>query len=345
MEVIEYSDLYWDSLRRFWRVMNLSFAHEPDVFRWKHLDSPAARRGAKLFLTVIDQGEVAGTLGFTECPIYVHGQKLMSCAFNDWYILPRLRGTGMGGKLVPYFLNRPAEIKLHFVSSTHSLKVVLRNNFDQLYGISDYVEYTAFLGRLRSIAQGAMRKKLKLARKRPRMKPKLERLGHLDSGIKVLDASDEQVNELLTRCQLQYPFACARDAEYLRWRYLEHPKDIGVLLQLTCESGQLRAVFAFVWRCAGVSDALLLADVYYDRQRPQDLKRIMQFHRNAAFALGANSRSIYTGNLELAQAAQESGMALDRERLNAFRNDSGIMLDPRSIPNWYTCGGDSDYVS
>jgi hypothetical protein len=345
VEVTEYSDLYWDRLRKFWRVMNLSFGHEPEVFRWKHLESPAARRGTKLFLLVIDQDEVAGTLGFTECPIYVQGQKLMSCAFNDWYILPRLRGTGMGNKLVPYFLNQPAEVKLHFVSSMHSLKVVLRNSFSQLYGIADYVEYTAFMGKIRSLAQGALRRRLKLGRKRPRMKPKLKLLERLDSGIKVLDASDEQVNELLTRCQLQYPFACARDAEYLRWRYLEHPKDIGVLLQLTCEAGIFRAVFALVWRCSGISDALLLADVYYDRQRPQDLRRIMQFHRQAALAVGANSRSVYTGNRELAQAAQESGMNSVRERLNAFRNDSGIALDPNSLPDWYTCGGDSDYVS
>ncbi|OGK09641.1 MAG: hypothetical protein A2Y63_03090 [Candidatus Riflebacteria bacterium RBG_13_59_9] len=343
--MIEYSDRYRDRLNRFWHVMKLGLAHEPEVFKWKYLEAPAARAGSRLFLVVIDEGEVAGILGFTECPVYVHGQKLMSCAFNDWYILPRLRGKRMGDKLMPYFTSRPAELKLHFLSNPPSIKAALRHGFDQLHGIAAHIEYLAYLARVHSMAQGAWRKLTRRARRRPQMKRYLKRLEQLDSCVKVLDASDEQVNELLTRCQLQYPFACARDAEYLRWRYLEHPKDLGVLLQFTCEAGLLRAVFALAWRCAGVSDALLLADVYYDRQRPQDLKRILRFHRQAALAMGASSRSVYTGNRELAQAAQESGMTFVREHLNAFRNDSGIALDPRSIPEWYTCGGDSDYVS
>jgi len=91
VEILEYDERRWEELQAFFRVMNQGIAREPDVFRWKYLKAPAARRGVNQFLTVIDQGEIAGTLGFTECPVYVHGQKLVSCAFNDWYILPRMR--------------------------------------------------------------------------------------------------------------------------------------------------------------------------------------------------------------------------------------------------------------
>jgi hypothetical protein len=345
MEVIEYDARYWDGLNRFWREMRLGLAREPEVFKWKYLDAPAAKAGSKLFLLVIDKDEVAGTLGFTECPVYVHGRKFTSCAFNDWYILPRMRGKRMGDKLMPYFTSRPAEIKLHFVSNPPSIKAALRHDFDQIHGIAARYEYLSYFARVRSTLQGVWRKLTQRARRRRRMKPCLKRLGRLDPNIKILDASDEQVNELLTRCQLQYTFACARDAEYLRWRYLKHPKDLGVIMQLTDEAGLPRAVFALVWRCVGASDALLLADIYYDHQHPQDMNRIMQFHHQAGLALGANSRSIYTGNRELTQAAQESGMTFVREHLNAFRNDSPVALDPHSLADWYTCGGDSDYVS
>ncbi len=343
MEVVEYDEQHREGLQKFFRILNLGFAREPDVFRWKYLDAPAARSGVSQFLLVIDQGEVAGTLGFTECPAYVRGQKLMSCAFNDWYILPRLRGKGMGDRLIPYFINRPAEIKLHFLSSPPSIKVALRHGFAELPGIADYVEY---LAPVRTIVQAAWRKLARRGRRRrPRMKPHLKQLERLDPRIKVLDSSDEQVNELLKHCQLQYPFACARDIEYLRWRYLEHPKDIGVLLQLTGETGSLEAVFALAWRCTGVRDILLLADVYYDRQRPQDLTRILHFHRQAALMMSANARSVYTGNKEIALAAKKNGMTHVTERLNAFFNGSGIPLDTDKATAWYTSGGDTDYVS
>lgn len=345
MEVVEYSDQYRDHLRRFWRVMKLNLAHEPEVFNWKYLNAPAARAGSNLFLIVVDEGEVAGTLGFTECPVYVHGQKLQSCAFNDWYILPRMRGKRMGDKLMPYFTGRAAEVKLYFLSSPPSIRASLRHGFTQLHGIALYGEHMAYLAKLRATAEGAMRKLTGRGRRRRRMRPHLKRLERLDPGVRVLEANDDRVNELLTRCQLQYPFACARDVEYLRWRYLAHPKDLGVLLQLTGEAGQMRAIFALAWRSAGASDALLLADVYYDREQPQNLKRVFQFHRQAARAMRANSRTIYTGNRELAQAAQESGMTLVREHLNGFRDDSGSGLDSSTLPEWYTCGGDSDYVS
>jgi len=343
VEILEYDEQRWEGLLKFFRVMNLGFAREPDVFRWKYLSAPAARRGAKLFLTIIDKGEVAGIMGFAECPAYVHGKKLMSCAFNDWYILPRLRGKGMGDKLIPYFTNRPAEIKLHFLSSPPSIKAALRHGFDQVRGISDHVEY---LAPLRSTVQCGWRKVTRHGRRRrPKMKPHLKRLERLDPYVKILDADDSQINELLTRCQLQYPFACARDIEHLRWRYLEHPKDIGVLLQFICEDGLLRAVFALVWRCTGVRDTLLLADVYYDRKRPQDLRRILQFHRQAALAMGANARSIYTGNSELSRAAKASGMTRGFERANGIYNGSDIPLDIGTASEWYTSGGDTDYVS
>ncbi|MCD6283609.1 GNAT family N-acetyltransferase [bacterium] len=343
MEVVEYDEQRWEDLLKFFRVMNLGFAREPDVFRWKYLQSPAARRGVSQFLTVIDEGKIAGTLGFTECPVYVHGKKLMSCAFNDWYILPRLRGKGMGDKLIPYFTNRPAEIKLHFLSSPPSIKAALRHGFDRLRGIADLVEH---LAPMRSTVQCAWRKVTRhRCRRRPKMKPHLKRLERLDPCVKVLDADDSQINELLTRCQLQYPFACARDIEYLRWRYLEHPKDLGVLLQLNCESGGPQAVFALVWRCTGVRDTLLLADVYYNRQRPEDLRRILQFHRQAALAMGANARSIYTGNSELSHAAKASGMTHITERVNGIYNGSDMPLDTGKVSEWYTSGGDSDYVS
>ena len=343
MEVVEYDEQRWEDLLKFFRVMNLGFAREPDVFRWKYLSAPEARRGSKLFLTIIDRGEVAGIMGFAECPAYVHGQKLMSCAFNDWYVLPRLRGKGMGEKLIPHFTTRSAEVKLHFSSSPHSMKVVLRHGFDQLNGIADHMEY---LAPVRSTIQGAWRKVTRRGRRRrPRMKPHLKQLERLDPRIKVLDSSDNQVNELLTRCQLQYPFACARDIEHLRWRYLEHPKDIGVLLQLTDEDKLLRAIFVLVWRCTGARDTLLLSDVYYNRQRQDDLKRILRFHRQAALTMSANARSIYTGNQELAQAAKKSGMTHVNERTNGFRNGSNIPLDTREVAEWYTSGGDTDYVS
>jgi len=345
VEVAEYTDRYWKPLNRFWRIMKLNLAHEPDVFRWKYLDAPAARAGARLFLVVVEEGEVVGTLGFTECPVYVHGQRLMSCAFNDWYIHPRLRGKRMGDRLMPYFTGRPAEVKLYFLSSPPSIKASLRHGFTELHGIAAYVEHLAYLAKARAAIHGAWRKVAGRPRRRRRMSPHLKRLEHLDPEVKVLEASERQVNELLARYQLQYPFACARSMEYLRWKYLEHPKDLGVLLQLTGEAGQLRAIFALAWRSAGISDALLLADVYYDRRRPQDLKRILRFHREAALVMRANSRSIYTGNRELTEAAQESGMTLAREHLNGFRDDSHIGLDPSTLPEWYTCGGDSDYVS
>ena len=343
MEILEYDERRWEELQAFFRVMNQGIAREPDVFRWKYLKAPAARRGVNQFLTVIDQGEIAGTLGFTECPVYVHGKKLMSCAFNDWYILPRMRGKRMGDKLIPYFTNRPAEIKLHFLSSPPSIKAALRHGFDQLHGIADHVEY---LAPVRSIVQCAWRKATRHgSRRRPKMKPHLKRLERLDPHVKVLDADDSHINELLTRCQLQYPFACARDIEYLRWRYLEHPKDLGVLLQYNCDDGLPQAVFALVWRCTGVRDTLLLADVYYDRKLPEDLRRILQFHRQAALAMGANARSIYTGNSELSQAAKTSGMTHVSERANGIYNGSDIPLDAGKVAEWYTSGGDTDYVS
>ena len=343
MEILEYDERRWDELREFFRVMNQGIGREPDVFRWKYLNAPAARSGVSQFLLVVDQGEIAGTLGFTECPAYVHGQKLMSCAFNDWYILPRLRGRGMGDKLIPYFTNRPAEIKLHFLSSPPSIKAALRHGFSQLYGIADHVEY---LAPVRSALQCAWRKATRRGRRRrPKMKPYLKRLARLDPCVKVLTADDRQVNDLLTSYELQYPFACARDIEYLRWRYLEHPKDLGVLLQYNCDAGLLQAIFALVWRCTGVRDTLLLADVYYDRKRPEDLKRILQFHRQAAITMGANARSIYTGNAELSQAAKASGMIHVSERANGIYNGSDMPLEPGTVAEWYTSGGDTDYVS
>lgn len=343
MEVVEYDKQHWGGLYKFFRTMNLGLAREPEVFRWKYLDAPAARNGVSQFLLVIDQGEIAGTLGFTECPVYLHGKKLMSCAFNDWYILPRLRGRGMGDKLIPYFINRPAEIKLHFLSSPPSIKVALRHGFTELHGIADYVEY---LAPVRTIAQAAWRKLTqRRQRRRPRMKPHLKRLEQLDPCVKILGADDEQANELLVRYQRQYPFACARDIEYLRWRYLEHPKDLGVLLQYTIDAVAPQAVFVLAWRCTGVRDVLLLADVYYDRKRPEDLKRILQFHRRAALAMGANARSVYTGNYEIAQAAQASGMSRASERSNGFFNSGDIPLDTSKAAEWYTSGGDTDYVS
>jgi len=342
MEILEYDERRWDELREFFRVMNQGIGREPDVFRWKYLKAPAARRGVSQFLTVIDQGEIAGTLGFTECPVYVHGQKLLSCAFNDWYILPRLRGKGMGDKLIPYFINRPAEIKLHFLSSPPSIKAALRHGFDQLHGIADHMEY---LAPARSAMQCAWRKATRRGRRRPKMKPHLKRLERLDPCVKILGADDSQINDILTRCQLQYPFACARDIEYLRWRYLEHPKDLGVLLQFNGDTGLPQAVFALAWRCTGVRDTLLLADVYYDRKRPEDLRRILQFHRRAAIAMGANARSIYTGNMELSQAAKASGMTHISERTNGIHNSSELPLDPAKATEWYTSGGDTDYVS
>lgn len=326
--------------------MNLGLAREPEVFRWKFLEAPGGQERGPLFLLLLEGGEVAGTLGFTECPVFVQGRKLQSCAFNDWYILPRLRGKGMGDALMPHFTGRPAEVKLYFISSHPSIKASLRHGFTQLFGICEYTEY---LAPLRSAVQGGWRKLTRRGvRRRPRMSRYLERLTHLDPAIRPVSAGElgsGVLNGFLERRQQQYPFALARDSAYLRWKYLEHPKDVGALFALQEGLGAVQAVFALAWRCTGARDVLLLADVYYDRKRPEDLARILRFHRQAALAAGANARSLYTGNRELAQAAQESGMTQVYERLNGIRNDGPVALDFAASGEWYTCGGDSDYVS
>lgn len=345
MEVIDYREEFWLPLNTFWQTMGLAFAHEPEVFRWKFQQAPAARRGVSLFQVVIDQGEVAGTLGFTETPIYVQGQRLQSCAFNDWYILPRLLGKGTGSKLFHHFLNRPAEIKLHMLSTPPSMRVALRNGFEELTG---YATYSQILNWTRTALDFVRRKLSRSTRayfRRPRpMTPLLERLVTIDEHIAPLQAGAEEVNEFLARCQMQYPAACARDHQCLLWHYLEHPFDLGAIFHLLDENGELRAVFALVWRVQGIRDFLLLADVYYDRRRPEDLKRVLEFHRQAALRLRADARSFYTGNAELARAAMESGMTHRVEYLNAFLNTTELPMSAANSSKWYTSGGDTDYV-
>jgi len=61
--------------------------------------------------------------------------------------------------------------------------------------------------------------------------------------------------------------------------------------------------------------------------------------------MGANARSIYTGNSELSHAAKASGMTHVSERANGIYNGSDIPLDTGKVAEWYTSGGDTDYVS
>jgi len=143
---------------------------------------------------------------------------------------------------------------------------------------------------------------------------------------------------------MQYPAACARDYEYLAWHYLEHPFDIGAIFQLTDDNGELRAIFVLAWRVQGLRDFLLLADVYYERKRPDDLKRVLDFHKRAAHRLRAHGRSFYTGNAELARAAMESGMTHKVDYLNAFLNTTSLEMSAANSHEWYTSGGDTDYV-
>lgn len=340
VEVAAFREEHWDGLLKFWRELRFSFAGEPDVFRWKYFQQPAARNGAQLFFVILEGGEVAGTMGFTECPIVIQGNVLQSCAFNDWYILPSLRGKGIGKQVVGLFIGRDAPLKLHFVSSEPSLKIVLKHGLVQLAGISEYVEHFA---PLRTLIEAGGRKLFRPGRRRVKLKPFLKRFAAIDNGIRPLTASGEELDGFLLRCQMQFPFALARNGEYLRWKYLEHPKDIGALFEIR-DGDCLSAVFALAWRCTGARNVLLLSDIYWNRTQPETLARVMRFHRRAALISRANARSIYTGNAQLAKAAQENGMAFSVERLNAFRNDSGIPLDSGSVPEWYTCGGDSDYL-
>jgi hypothetical protein len=340
VEVAAFREEHWDGLLKFWREIRFSFADEPDVFRWKYMQQPAARNGAQLFFVILENGEVAGTMGFNECPIVVGGNVLQSCAFNDWYILPSLRGKGIGKQVVGLFIGRDAPLKLHFVSSEPSLKIVLKHGLVQLAGISEYVEHFA---PVRTLVEAAGRKLLHPGRRRVKMKPFLQRFAAIDHDIRLLTASGSELDGFLLRCQMQFPFALARNGEYMRWKYLEHPKDMGALFEIR-DGDSLSAIFALAWRCTGARNVLLLSDIYWDRSQPETLARVMRFHRRAALISRANARSIYTGNVQLAKAAQENGMAFSVERLNAFRNDSGVALDPGSVPEWYTCGGDSDYL-
>jgi|GEM_PF-2276874 len=345
MEVVDYREEFWLPLNRFWRKMGLAFAREPQVFRWKFLVAPAARRGRSLFRVVLDQGEVAGTMGFTEMPIFVQGQRLQSCAFNDWYLLPRLLGKGIGSELFHHFLVRSSQIKLHMLSTPPSMRVALRNGFEELTGFATYSQiYSWTRTALEFVRRKLSRGNRAYFRKPRAMTSLLERLAGIDLEVMPLRADEESANRFLLRCQMQYPAACGRDYEYLAWHYLEHPFDIGAIFQLVDDNGELRAIFALVWRVQGLRDFLLLADVYYDRKRPEDLRRVLRFHHQAALGLGADARSFYTGNAELARAAMESGMTHQVDYLNAFLNTTELAMSAANSHQWYTSGGDTDYV-
>ncbi len=215
-------------------------ARTPAEWRWAFLRNPAGTRA----WVAVEGDRVVAQYAALPSRVWTGGEDRVFAQIVDSMSHPDRRGAGLFVRTAEAFFDAhggPDRDLVHFGWP---------------------VERAWRLGR-RKLRYEAVRTQVALARE---LEPGPDAV---PAGVEVLAEVDEQARWLYDRCVGAWGASTVRDAEWLRWRYLEHPTHRYVLLGARDAAGVLRGLAVYRRASFGLPDLGVLVDWLVPPEEPE----------------------------------------------------------------------------
>ncbi len=181
----------------------------PSFYSWQFMEAPC-NGGHDRCCVVVDGGKILGVMGLNERPFLLDGVMREGAELTTWVVKKEAQGRGLGKRIIAYLQDR-YEVLLGMGITSAALPLYRASGFSYMRQIPRFVrvfdaEAIAPYAQMDRLAKSLIRK----YRDSGRAKCKVQAKPARDLAA-IATAMESRFNHFL------------RDADYLRWRYEDHP--------------------------------------------------------------------------------------------------------------------------
>jgi len=312
-------------------------------------DRMPGRERTPLRHVLMDGDVVAGTLGHMPVEFLVSGKRIAARYTHDLLVDPEYRGGGLGKVIVGYAreLGDFYPGGMWMTGACH--KIHQACGFDD---VAELVTYTAvldpasFTARRHFSPLKAVVGRAGLGVKRMQALQRAKKiLGGAKNTIASMDRMDPALDPVWLELAKTYDLTRVRDANYINWKYMEHPR-LPYRLIVATRSGTPSGYL--VWRAApaGYSEQrAVIADFLVARDDAGTLEEMVSRVLLDASSQGIDAVAAISTQSFAVAALQKLGFVAGGSR-NAWviANWKGVMAPDwvTDLNRWHMCMGDSD---
>jgi GNAT superfamily N-acetyltransferase len=308
-----------------------------------------ARERTPLRHVLMDGEVVAGTLGHMPVDFIVGGKRIAARYTHDLLVDPEYRGGGLGKVIVGHAceLGDFYPGGMWMTGACHKIH--------QTCGFDDVAELVTYTAVLDPASFTARRKFSPLKAVVGRAGLGVKRLQALQRAKKILSsahstiASMERMDPALDAAWLElaktYDVTRVRDAAYLNWKYMEHPR-LQYRLVIATRNGKPSGYL--IWRAAPADYAeqrAVIADFLVARDDERTLQEMVARVLLDASAAGIDAVAIISTQTFAVDAVQKLGFVAGGSRNSwVIANWKDVMPAEwvKDLDRWHMCMGDSD---
>ena len=181
----------------------------PSFYRWQFMETPR-NGGHDRCCVVVDGGDILGVMGLNERPFLLDGTMKEGAELTTWVVKKEAQGRGLGKRIIAYLQGR-YEVLLGMGITSAALPLYRASGFSYMRQIPRFVrvfdaEAIAPYAQMDRLAKSLIRKYRDPGRAECKVQAKPAR-----DLAAIATAMESRFNRFL------------RDADYLRWRYEDHP--------------------------------------------------------------------------------------------------------------------------
>lgn len=298
------------------------------LFDWQFVDAnPLAKDRASFWISEVD-GQVAGINGMMPVDVRMAGQIARVIWSCDTLVSDRFRGLGIGKGLLSLVSNETSLV-LGYGISDMSDPILAKLGWHHYPDVSTMFFYSNEAG---------VRGKAKNVLSMLRSAPSGLKLAHSDVSITALSERFGAGHDALwQRVENEYPYAVVRNADYLNWRYRDHP----VLSYDVLEARRAGDLIALMVIRHDFYEAVI-ADYVGPAQDEDVMRQLVRVAKDRLTTRGVARIRCETSLVGLKQILRDAGF-IDYPGTSRFRFFVGDSIEiPKSEMNWFVMTGDSD---
>jgi hypothetical protein len=296
------------------------------IFDWQFGANPHADGRAPFLVGTLD-GEIVAVNGFMPALTRYQDERIQACWSCDTYVASKLRGYGVGKKLIER-VSRHAPVMLGYGISDMSDPIFHQQAWalhPTAWSLFFHAREPGFEGALKNLCSQAAQRIHRLHRSRL----------HLDITRHEEDFGPD-VDALWERMAPSYFSAVQRDANYLNWKYRRHPFQ-RYAWYAAREKGRLQGLLV---ARHGVRTSVLVD--YCGPASDVELMSALVAEATADLAERGTTRVLCEGTHPPLRAALERAGYVGSRSRPRFRVRTNLAGDVHPVEGWFLMPGDSD---